>query len=97
LGVEGLRQRFLWTRTRPYGQYEITPELDIRRVGLKTPDIGRVCSDYPKGWAADAAKPCPTALQEKSARIREHAELIRAIYELSEAFEAGLKPLRMAA
>ena len=38
-----------------------------------------------------------TALREKSARIRDHAELMRSTCELSEAFEVGLEPLRMAA
>ena len=69
--------------------------------------IRLACSDYPKVWAGEktlfaflenaVVELHATALREKSARIREHAELMRAMYELSETFEAGLLPCPLAA
>jgi hypothetical protein len=82
LGIKGQLQRFLWTRVRP--AFPSWPPQWI-------------CSDYPKGWAAELPERRGTPLGEKSARIREHAELMRSMYELSKTFEAGLVQCALAA
>jgi hypothetical protein len=73
LGIEGQSRRFLWTKDRPAVPPAGAPSV-LRLSEKKLPERGPiwlVCSDYPRGWAAEkGCGPVNTPLERRATQLR---------------------------